>query len=161
MLFIWIHCLLYISSWSANTLLMVPRHIALEEKQKQNAKSEKAIPTELYCTAVEGSLAHYLLLGQPLLAPLPAAFCCCSLFLIITGCLHLVCCYFFFSVGLLYAELLLPGLIHNILHLLWLILIWLIFAANDGDAAVQQRSKRKKEKEKRKGTKLKKWEKRK
>ena len=32
----------------------------------------------------------------------------------VSGCLHLVCCYFFFSVGLLCAELLHLGLIHNI-----------------------------------------------
>ncbi|KAL2585395.1 hypothetical protein AAZX31_14G206700 [Glycine max] len=106
----------YIAFFHLNTLfaiykILVCYHLAngvvaycLGGKAKGRFQSEKAIPTELYCTAAE---------GQPLLTPLPAAFCCCSLFLIITGCLHLVCCCFFFGVGLLCAELLHLGLIHN------------------------------------------------
>ncbi|XP_040864818.1 uncharacterized protein [Glycine max] len=88
-----------VAAWKIRLLLLTH---SLEAKGR--FQSEKAIPTELYCTAAE---------GQPLLTPLPAAFCCCSLFLIITGCLHLVCCCFFFGVGLLCAELLHLGLIHN------------------------------------------------
>jgi len=52
---------------------MVLWHIALEEKTKSKiTKSEKQ--SQRNCTAqpTEGSLAHYLLPGQPLLAPLPA-----------------------------------------------------------------------------------------